>query len=93
MSREDLRALMGPSSVIKTVQQQSNARAMALALTRDQNGIFYVFYTVRAEERDGVEKEMRAKAARTTSRIVNQERNESRREGESGREEKTHTGF
>ena len=50
MSREDLRALMGPSSVIKTVQQQSDARAVVRALKHDPNGIVRVQRVTRAAE-------------------------------------------
>ena len=39
VSREILSALLGAGSVIKTVQQQSNARAIACALEHDPNGI------------------------------------------------------
>ena len=43
LSREILSALLGAGSVIKTVQQQSNARATACALEHDPNGILNVF--------------------------------------------------
>ena len=52
MSREDLSALLGAGSVIKTVQQQSNARAVARALEHDLNGILYVFLLFVLRKRD-----------------------------------------
>jgi hypothetical protein len=43
VSREILSALLGAGSVIKTVQQQSNAKAIVCALEHDPNGILNVF--------------------------------------------------
>jgi len=44
VSREILSALLGAGSVIKTVQQKSNARAIARALEHDPNGILNVIF-------------------------------------------------
>ncbi len=52
LPREDSRALLGAGSVIKTVQQQSNARAIACALRHDPTGILNVFFTLCAVQRD-----------------------------------------
>jgi hypothetical protein len=65
VSREDLSALLGTGSVIKTVQQQSNARAIACVFKHDPNGILNVFLLfVRCKEIE-MEKGKRAKAVET----------------------------
>ena len=43
VSREIMSALLGAGSVIKAVQQQSNAKAIVCALEHDPNGILNVF--------------------------------------------------